>query len=91
MNTIIGILVLIIIICLFIIRNMLVKYEVQENILASYLGYLNKISGIIEFSDEKLKQIDSKGSFESDDEIGWFFQQIKNIQGILNEFQIKNL
>jgi len=71
--------------------NLLKKNERQEDILAGYMEYLSKISGIIELSDKKLKEIDHKGSFESDDEIGFFFQSIKQLQEALNAFQIKNL
>ena len=69
--------------------NLLKKNENQEDILASYLLYLDRISRVIELSDERLKKVDAKGSFESDDEIGFFFKQIKQIQSILNEFQLK--
>ena len=69
--------------------NLLRKFEKQEDILAGYLDYLDKISRVIEVSDEKLKQIDSRGTFESDDEVGFFFQQIKGLQDILNEFQLE--
>lgn len=69
--------------------NLYRKNIVQEKILFSYLEYLNKISGIIEFSDNKLKEVDAKGSFASDDEIGFFFEQIKQIQEILNQFNVK--
>jgi hypothetical protein len=55
------------------------------------MEYLSRISGIIELSDKKLKEIDYKGSFESDDEIGFFFQSVKQLQEALNAFQIKNL
>jgi hypothetical protein len=71
--------------------NLLKKNERQEDILAGYMEYLSKISGIIELSDKKLKEIDHKGSFESDDEIGFFFQSVKQLQEALNAFQIKNL
>jgi hypothetical protein len=71
--------------------NLLKKNEKQEDILASYMTYLNKISDIIEFSDKKMKEVDEKGSFKSDDEVGFFFEQIKSIQNILNSFNIKNL
>ena len=57
----------------------------------AYMVYLNKISDYIETTDKKLKEIDAKGSFESDDEIGFFFKQIQNIQTVLNSFNIKNL
>ena len=71
--------------------NLLRKNEKQEDILASYMTYLNKISDIIEISDKQLKEVDYKGSFKSDDEIGFIFEQIKNIQTILNSFIIKEL
>ena len=71
--------------------NLLKKNEQQEDILAGYMEYLSKISGVIEFSDKKLKEVDRKGSFESDDEVGFFFQEIKQIQETLNAFKIKNL
>jgi hypothetical protein len=71
--------------------NLLKKNEQQEDILAGYMEYLSKISGVIEFSDKKLKEVDHKGSFESDDEVGFFFQEIKQIQETLNAFKIKNL
>ena len=78
--------------------NLLRKLEKQEDvinnqaiILSSYLSYLNKISDIIEFSDKKLKEVDNKGSFASDDEVGFFFEEIKQIQSTLNQFKVKNL
>ena len=71
--------------------NLLKKNERQEDILAGYMEYLSRISRIIELSDKKLKEIDHKGSFESDDEIGFFFQSVKQLQEALNAFQIKNL
>ena len=70
-------------------RNLLRKNEKQEDILAGYLGYLDKISRVIEVSDTKMKEVDAKGSFSSDDEVGFFFQQIKGLQDILNEFKLE--
>lgn len=71
--------------------NLLRKNEKQEDILVEYLRYLDKLSQIIEFTDEKLKKIDSSGSFESDDEVGFFFEELKNIQQILNEFKVQEI
>ena len=71
--------------------NLLKKNERQEDILAGYMSYLNKISDTIDFADKKLKEVDARGSFESDDEVGFFFKQIKQFQDILNAFKIKNL
>jgi hypothetical protein len=71
--------------------NLLRKIEKQEDILSSYLTYLDNISRVIEVSDKKLKDVDAKGTFSSDDEVGFFFQQIKGLQGILNEFILKKI
>jgi hypothetical protein len=71
--------------------NLLRKNEKQEDILIGYMSYLNKVSDIIEMSDKKLKEIDARESFKSDDEVGFFFESVKQIQSILNQFNIKNL
>jgi hypothetical protein len=71
--------------------NLLRKNEKQEDILMGYMSYLNKVSDIIEMSDKKLKEVDARESFKSDDEVGFFFESIKQIQSILNQFNIKNL
>ena len=69
--------------------NLLRKNEKQEDILVGYLDYLDKLSRVIEVADEKMKDIDSRGTFKSDDEVGFFFQQIKGLQDILNEFKLE--
>ena len=98
MITLIVILGLMVVILGYTTFNLLRKLEKQEDamnnqatILASYLSYLNKLSDIIEFSSKKLKEVDRKGSFESDDEVGFFFEEIKQIQSTLNQFKVKNL
>ena len=88
---IIAILSVIVIILGFTTINLLKKNEKQEDILVEYMKYLDKISKVIEISDEKLKKLDSLGRFEADDEVGFFFKGIKNIQKILNEFKIKKV
>jgi uncharacterized membrane protein YukC len=71
--------------------NLLRKNEKQEDILAGYMTYLNKISDYIENTDKRLKEIDQKETFKSDDEVGFFFEQLKNIQSVLNSFNVKNI
>jgi uncharacterized membrane protein YukC len=71
--------------------NLLRKNEKQEDILSGYMSYLNKISDTIEETDKKLQEVDYKGSFKSDDEVGFVFEQIKTIQTILNTFIIKDI
>ena len=64
------------------IRNLIKKNEAMED-------FINKQSDAIAACDTRLKQIDQKGVFYADDEIGWFFGEIKKIQEALNEFRMK--
>ena len=80
-----------VIVLIFSVANLIRKNEKQEDILVEYMKYLNKISKAIEISDKKLKKLDSQGRFESDDEIGFFFNTVMVIQSMLNEFKIKDI
>ena len=71
--------------------NLMKKNERQEDILSEYLKYLDNLSRTIEISEKKLKEIDNKGTFSSDDEVGFFFKSIQGIQEILNDFKLKRL
>ena len=50
-----------------------------------YEDFIIKIQQMIEYSTERMKLVDSKGTFESDDEVGFFFKQLKDIQFLLND------
>ena len=71
--------------------NLMRKNEKQEDILAEYLNYLDQLSKTIDVSDKKLKEIDRAGTFKSDDEVGYFFQCIQDIQDILIDFKLKEI
>ena len=64
------------------IRNLIKKNEAMED-------FINKQSDAIAACDTRLKQIDQKGVFYADDEIGWFFEEVKKIQEALNEFRMR--
>ena len=87
----ISVLSVIVVILIFTTINLLKKNEKQEDILVEYLEYLDRLSKVIEASDKKLKEIDHSGVFKSDDEVGQFFDSIKEIQDILNDFKVKRL
>jgi hypothetical protein len=71
--------------------NLLRKNEKQEDILTGYMSYLDQLSRIIELSDEKLKKIDERGIFKNDDEIGFMYEQIKELQRVLSGFRVDKL
>ena len=66
----------------FIIRNLVIKNERLED-------FISKQSEAIEACDKRLKQIDDKGIFYADDQIGFFFKEVQKIQEALNEFTLK--
>tara|TARA_R100000084_G_C4592298_1_gene119054 strand:- start:405 stop:689 length:285 start_codon:yes stop_codon:yes gene_type:complete len=88
---IISILSVLVVILGFTTFNLLRKNEKQEDILAEYLTYLDQLSRAIEASDKKLKEIDEKGTFKSDDEVGYFFKSVQSIQSILNDFKVTRI
>ena len=45
-----------------------------------YENLLVEFQQVVEFASKKMKQVDSKGHYESDDETGFFFEQLKQIQ-----------
>lgn len=49
-----------------------------------YEGLIVEFQRIIEFATTKMKQVDAKGHYEADDETGFFFQQLKELQELLN-------
>ena len=89
MITLSIILTTVVIVSFFIIRNLMSKTEQLDSILNNYEDFISKQSEAINACNERLNQIDDKGIFRSDDEIGWFFRELKQIQEALNEFTIK--
>ena len=82
MEIIIGILLALLIVAGFALRNVVKKNEILEDFIA-------KQSEAIDKCDLRLKTIDDKGFFIADDEIGWFFTEVKKIQEALNEFRLR--
>ena len=66
----------------FVIRNLIIKNERLED-------FISKQSEAIEACDKRLKQIDDKGVFYADDQVGFFFKEVQKIQEALNEFTLK--
>lgn len=65
------------------------KNNTLEKVIADQQQYIDAISVIINDSSETIKQLDNRGAFESDDEIGTFFRNIKEIQNILDQFNLR--
>jgi hypothetical protein len=68
--------------------NLLKKNEKAEDIINNYESYMNKFSDTLNKSEQKLKEVDARGAFSSDDEIGFFFRTVQLLQDQLNQFRI---
>ena len=77
----IGLTILFFIISVF--TSTLVYYSLRR--ITQYEELILEIQQVIKFSTEKMKLVDSKGHYESDDETGFFFEQLKQIQLSLDE------
>jgi len=88
MNWIAIILIILLLISVYATINSLKKLEKYEDIILSQDDYIYKIQEAIIFSEKKIKEIDEKEIFKSDDEIGWFFENIKTIQEIISSYKI---
>jgi|TARA_B110000967_G_scaffold103252_1_gene105905 hypothetical protein len=83
--TVLGILVVVL---GFTTINLLKKNEKMLDIIINQNSFIGEFSKQLNIADERLQQVDTKGTFKSDDEIGWFFEQIKVLQTSLSRFKI---
>ena len=72
----IGLTILFFLISVF--TSVLVYYSLRR--ITQYEELILEIQQVIKFSTEKMKLVDYKGHYESDDETGFFFKQLKQIQ-----------
>ena len=87
-NVIIAILVVILIVLAYITRNLMLKVEAYEDVTQDQVRYLQNISNIIGESKQHLQNLDERGVFQSDDEVGEFFNQMKSVQEQLNNYML---
>jgi len=62
------------------------KNSQLEKVIVNQQQYIDALGVVIQNSNEMIQQLDNKGAFESDDEVGTFFKNIKEIQNILDQF-----
>mgnify|MGYP003136999990 CR=1 FL=1 len=61
-----------------VLTSVLTYYSLRR--ITQYEELILEIQQVIKFSTDKMKLVDSKGHYESDDETGFFFEQLKQIQ-----------
>lgn len=83
LSLVLGILI---IVATFIIWNLMRKVERLEDIVEDQVGYLQNISYLISTSREEVDKLDASGHFQADDELGVFFNYIKQIQDTADNY-----
>jgi len=83
-----GVLVAICTVLLYIVRNLIIKNEKYEDVVRDQTQYLQNISNAIYEGQKHLQNLDEKGVFQSDDEVGYFFEQLKYVQDELNRYML---
>jgi heme/copper-type cytochrome/quinol oxidase subunit 2 len=68
--------------------NLYRKVTRQEDIIEYQVGYLRKVAYLINESKIYVEQLDEKGAFRSDDEVGVFFNFMKEIQETINAYRL---
>ena len=81
-----GVLVGALVLFTYILRNLLIKVEKYEDEVENLQKTLENIQSTIVDSQMHLKSLDERGVFESDDEVGYFFEQMKQVQTELDRF-----
>ena len=76
--------------------NLLKKVERYEDELTkrqeaiiSYQDYINGLGNTVEFMTKRIDEIDAKGTFSSDDEVGFFFNRLKMLNEMIRPYNIK--
>ena len=49
-----------------------------------YENFIIQLQQIVEYATEKMKTVDLSGHYTADDETGFFFDQLKELQTLLN-------
>ena len=91
MTTFVIILIILVLILGYISYNLFKKVEQLERIVDSQESYISKFSNSVDFANRRLGEIDEKGTFQSDDEVGWFFESVKTLQSELNDFNLNGV
>jgi hypothetical protein len=61
----------------------------RQDAIISYQEYINGLGSTVEFMNKRIKEIDAKGTFNSDDEVGFFFERLKMLNDMLRPYNVK--
>jgi DNA-directed RNA polymerase specialized sigma54-like protein len=68
--------------------NLLRKNEKYEDIIQEQVIYLNSVSTSIKEAQDIIETVDERGTFRSDDEVGVFFETLKDITATIGSYRL---
>ncbi len=90
MEIILYILITLIVAVSYACYNLFIKTEQLEKIVDQQNQYITSISELIELSNKKIGESEVAQAFKTDDDIGFFFETLQEIQTQLNSFKTRN-
>lgn len=88
MEIAVAVLSVLVVVLGYVVFNLYRKVTKQEDILEYQVGYLRKVSYLIQESKVYVQQLDESGAFQSEDELGVFFNFMKEIQDTINTYRL---
>lgn len=73
----------------YFIRNLIIQNEKLTRLVEERDIYINNLDAVIEDITKRLQEIDNRGTFASDDEVGFFFNSLKQMSETLNVYKIR--
>ena len=83
---VINIIIILALVIGYVIWNLMKKVEKLESMIDVQERYIMDFYDLVKQSEVKIKEIDSKQLFQSDDEVGFFFNNLKTIQEALSDY-----
>ena len=88
MGIVAALLTILLLAAIYVIWNISKKLSKLEDIVEYQVDYLRKVSLIIQESNVYINKLDEKGHFRADDELGTFFDFMKEVQDLINDFRL---
>ena len=80
---------ILVVVLLYTTINTLFKIEKYEDIIDGYRTFILNFQQRLQEGNKRIKEIDDKGTFKSDDEVGYFFTELKKLWDSVTNFKIE--
>jgi hypothetical protein len=89
MIVVVSILSVLVVVLGFTTFNLLRKNEKAEDLIVKYERHIREVDGVIQFINKRVNEIDEKGTFKSDDEVGFFFERVKLLNDLMKDYRVE--